>query len=235
MMKSEGLLEEMSMVLINSSDTMVDANKIHHYYISTISGPEQRGPLFNAIHAAQSVNLNDSKIVSMAEHYARQAGVSALNILVAEDNQVNQQVIEGILRNAGHDVRIASTGDRALDILSSELDKIDMLILDMNMPEISGIEVVKTLRFMDTSGELPVIMLTADATPEAKDASLSAGANRFLTKPIDARGLLEWKHCRQPPSRGNSCTAFSINLNGTTMSSCRSSTCSATDRISSSR
>ena len=191
MMKSEGLVEEMSMVLMNASDTMVDANKIHHHYISTISSPEQKGPLFNAIHAAQSVNLNDTKIVTMAEHYARQAGVSALNILVAEDNQVNQQVIEGILRNAGHNVRIASTGDRALDILSSELDKIDMLILDMNMPEISGIEVVKTLRFMDTSGQLPVIMLTADATPEAKDASLSAGANRFVTKPIDARGLLE--------------------------------------------
>ena len=127
----------------------------------------------------------------MAEHYARQAGAKALNILVAEDNTVNQQVIEGILRNAGHNVRIASAGDKTLDILSEDLDSIDMLILDMNMPEISGIEVVKSLRFMDTSARLPVIMLTADATPEAKEASLSAGANRFLTKPIDSRGLLE--------------------------------------------
>jgi two-component system sensor histidine kinase RpfC len=66
-----------------------------------------------------------------------------------------------------------------------------MVILDMNMPEISGVEVVKSLRFLDTSGRTPVIMLTADATPEAKEASLNAGANRFLTKPIDARGLLE--------------------------------------------
>jgi two-component system sensor histidine kinase RpfC len=88
-------------------------------------------------------------------------------------------------------VRIADTGEKALDILSDELDKIDMLILDMNMPEISGVEVVKSLRFMDTTGNLPVIMLTADATPEAREASLNAGANRFLTKPIDARGLLE--------------------------------------------
>ena len=191
MVRNEGLLENTSMVLINSSDTMIDANKSNHYYISTIANPEEKRPLFNALHAAQSVNLNDSKIVTMAEHYAKQAGASALNILVAEDNQVNQQVIEGILRNAGHNVRIASTGDKALDILSDELDKIDMLILDMNMPEISGVEVVKSLRFMDTSAQLPVIMLTADATPEAKDASLSAGANRFLTKPIDARGLLE--------------------------------------------
>jgi two-component system sensor histidine kinase RpfC len=191
LVKSEGLLENTSMVLINSSDTMIDANNSNHYYISTIANAEEKRPLFNALHAAQSVNLNDSKIVTMAEHYARQAGAAGLNILVAEDNRVNQQVIEGILRNAGHNVRIASTGDRALDILSDDLDKIDMLILDMNMPEISGVEVVKSLRFMDTSGQLPVIMLTADATPEARDASLNAGANRFLTKPIDARGLLE--------------------------------------------
>jgi len=191
LVKSEGLLENTSMVLINSSDTMIDANNSNHYYISAIANPQEKRPFFNALHAAQSVNLNDSKIVTMAEHYAKQAGAAGLNILVAEDNQVNQQVIEGILRHAGHNVRIASAGDSALDILSDELDKIDMLILDMNMPEISGVEVVKSLRFMDTSGQLPVIMLTADATPEAKEASLNAGANRFLTKPIDARGLLE--------------------------------------------
>jgi len=191
LVKSEGLLENTSMVLINSSDTMIDANNSNHYYISAISNLQEKRPFFNALHAAQSVNLNDSKIVSMAEHYAKQAGAAGLNILVAEDNQVNQQVIEGILRHAGHNVRIASAGDSALDILSDDLDKIDMLILDMNMPEISGVEVVKSLRFMDTSGQLPVIMLTADATPEAKEASLNAGANRFLTKPIDARGLLE--------------------------------------------
>jgi two-component system sensor histidine kinase RpfC len=170
---------------------MIDANNSNHYYISAIANPEEKRPLFNALHAAQSVNLNDNKIITMAEHYARQAGTAGLDILVAEDNAVNQQVIEGILRNAGHNVRIADSGDKTLDILSDELDKIDMLILDMNMPEISGIEVVKSLRFMDTSGQLPVIMLTADATPEAREASLNAGANRFLTKPIDARGLLE--------------------------------------------
>ena len=191
MVQSEGLLENTSMVLINSSDTMIDANNSNHYYISTIANPEDKRLLFNAMHAAQSVSLNDSKIVTLAEHYAKQAGAAGLNILVAEDNQVNQQVIEGILRHAGHNVRIAGTGDSALDILSDDLDKIDMLILDMNMPEISGVEVVKSLRFMDTSGRLPVIMLTADATPEAREASLNAGANRFLTKPIDARVLLE--------------------------------------------
>ena len=191
MVKSEGLLENTSLVLINSSETMIEANLADHYFISTIDNAEDKRLLFNSLHAAQSVNKNDSKIVTMAEHYAKQAGARGLNILVAEDNRVNQQVIHGILHNAGHNVRIARAGDQALDILSDDLENIDMVILDMNMPEISGVEVVKSLRFMDTSRKIPVIMLTADATPEAKEISLSAGADKFLTKPIDARGLLE--------------------------------------------
>ncbi len=127
----------------------------------------------------------------LAWWHARQGSAKMLEILVAEDNQVNQQVIEGILKHAGHRVRLAGSGELALDILARDVDKIDLVILDMNMPQKSGIEVVKALRFMDTSLSVPVIMLTADATPEAREASLTAGANSFLTKPVDARLLLE--------------------------------------------
>ncbi|MCP4488905.1 MAG: response regulator [Gammaproteobacteria bacterium] len=191
LVRSDEFLKTMNLVLINSSDTMIDANRSDQFYISTIVDPEDKRLLFNAIHAAQSVSVGDNKIVPMAEHYSKHAGAPGLNILVAEDNQVNQQVVHGILQNAGHKVRIASTGEQALDIISADLEDIDIIILDMNMPELSGIEVVKSLRFMDTKSNIPVIMLTADATPEAKESSISAGVNKFLTKPIDSHGLLE--------------------------------------------
>jgi two-component system sensor histidine kinase RpfC len=191
MVKAEANQEEPSLVLINATDSPIDNSQNNQSYIATITEPEDKLPLFNALHAAQSFSSNGSNIVTMAEHYARQSGLAGLNILVAEDNMVNQQVIEGILSNAGHNVCIVSSGDAVLDILSEDREPFDMLILDMNMPEISGIEVVKTLRFMDTSNKMPVIMLTADATPEARETSLQAGANKFLTKPVDARGLLE--------------------------------------------
>jgi len=191
MIRSENLLDSTTLVLINSSDTMIDANRTNQYYISTIENPEDKRLLFNAIHAALSVNIGDSKIVTMAEHYAKQSGAQALNILVAEDNPVNQQVIEGILSKTGHKVLMASTGENALDILSENLENIDLAILDMNMPEVSGIEVIKSLRFMDTEARIPTIMLTADATPEAKEACLNAGANKFLTKPVDSHRLLD--------------------------------------------
>ena len=191
MVRAEKDLESMSMILVNSSDTMIETNTVNHYYITTLENPEDKRLLFNSIHAAQSVHFNDSNVITLAEHYARQGSSKSLDILVAEDNFVNQQVIEGILKHAGHKVRVTGSGEKVLDILSRDLDKIDLLILDMNMPGKSGLEVVKTLRFMDTSQSIPVIMLTADATPEAKEKSLSAGANCFLTKPIDARVMLE--------------------------------------------
>jgi two-component system sensor histidine kinase RpfC len=191
MVKSEGLLETTTLVLINSSQTMIDANKLNHHYISTVDNPEEKRLIFNALHAAQSIKLGDVKVIPMAEHYEKYAGVQSLNILVAEDNKVNQQVIEGILQKASHNVFLCDSGDKALDILSENLEDFDMVILDMNMPEVSGLDVVKSLRFMDTSSKIPVIMLTADATPEAKEASISAGANKFLTKPINARSLLK--------------------------------------------
>jgi two-component system sensor histidine kinase RpfC len=78
-----------------------------------------------------------------------------------------------------------------IDILETEANSVDMLILDMNMPEMNGLEVVKTIRFMDMRRHLPVIMLTADATPEARQASTDAGTNAFLTKPVNARALLD--------------------------------------------
>jgi two-component system sensor histidine kinase RpfC len=191
MVRAEPLLENLSLILVNSSDTMVNVNLIHQYYISTILEPNEKRTLFNAIHAAHSVNCTDENVVTLAEHYGRQSGARALNILVAEDNPVNQQVIQGILRHAGHGVHIAESGEQVLDTLDEDFDAVDLLILDMNMPAMNGLEVVKAVRFMDTSHSLPVLMLTADATPEARAACIDAGADAFFTKPINARALLD--------------------------------------------
>ncbi|MDH5357465.1 MAG: ATP-binding protein [Gammaproteobacteria bacterium] len=191
MLKADRLLNGLSLVLITSTNTTIYDDEIGQYYISIIDEITDKRLLFNAIHAAQSIRLNGDNVISISEHYASQVGAKPLNILVAEDNKVNQQVIEGILKRAGHTVLVADTGEKALDILDEELDQIDLLIVDKNMPERSGDEVVQALRYMDTQKELPVIMLTADATPEAREVSINIGVNAFLTKPIDSFALLE--------------------------------------------
>jgi len=191
MVKTEPELESLSLVLINSSELDSYDPEIRQFYISAIQSLNDKRLLFNAIHAAQSVIVDDTKIVTLAEYFAKQANSQGLNILIAEDNRVNQQVLEGVLEHAGHHCYLAETGEQTLDILAEKWDSIDMLILDMNMPERNGIEVIQAMQFMDTSSSIPVIMLTADATPEAKENSMNAGADAFLTKPLNSRALLE--------------------------------------------
>ncbi len=193
LLKSEKLLDDVCLVLLNSTEGYLYNDEIDKYYVSVIEDLGDKPALFNAIHTAQSKSnySNSSNVVSMAEYYANQTGAKVLNILIAEDNKVNQQVLSGILIRAGHSVVITDNGEQALDVLAKDFEQIDLLIVDKNMPERSGDEVVQALRFMDTSSELPIIMLTADATPEARKVGMELGVNEFLTKPVDSRGLLE--------------------------------------------
>ncbi|WP_413698914.1 ATP-binding protein [Psychromonas sp. KJ10-10] len=191
MLRAQNLINELPIVLIDLDNSSRAEQDLYEGYISTIKDLTDKRSLFNALHAIQS-NFNDSdNIISIAEYYASHAGAQTLNILVAEDNKVNQQVISGILTNAGHSVVVTDNGEQALDILARDFDNIDLLILDKNMPICSGDDVVKATRFMESGEKLPIIMLTADATLEARELSMELGVDAFLTKPIDSRGLLE--------------------------------------------
>ena len=160
-------------------------------YSSVLHTPLDKTLLFNAIHAAQTEHTSPENVVSLAEHYRQRASDRRLKILVAEDNETNQKVIKGILERANHITHIVNDGEQALDMLEKNKVMFDLIILDMNMPGMSGLDVVKTYRFMDTSAKVPVVMLTANATLAAREACRAAGANSYLTKPVDARRLLE--------------------------------------------
>lgn len=190
MLKAERLLNNISWVLLDSSGGDLTEEELGEHYISVISDILDKRLLFNAIHAAQSVQSNSENVVSLSDHYAKQIGAKPLTILVAEDNVVNQKVIDGILRRAGHSVILANDGEQALDILETEIEKIDLLIVDKNMPGRSGDEVVLAMQYMNADKLIPTIMLTADATPEARQISLDAGVDEFLTKPLDSKELL---------------------------------------------
>lgn len=190
MLKAERLLNNISWVLLNNGADDLIEEDLGEHYISVISDIVDKRLLFNAIHAAQSIHSNAENVVSLSDHYAKQIGAKPLTILVAEDNLVNQKVIDGILRRAGHSVILANDGEKALDILEAEIEKIDLLIVDKNMPGRSGDEVVLAMQYMDAEQQIPTIMLTADATPEARQVSLDAGVDEFLTKPLDSKELL---------------------------------------------
>ncbi|GIX21724.1 MAG: hypothetical protein KatS3mg121_0507 [Gammaproteobacteria bacterium] len=126
-------------------------------------------------------------VVSL-ERYYRNRSEHRLRILVAEDTPVNQVLMQSLLGKVGHEVVIAADGEAALDAL--ENNDFDLAILDMNMPGVSGLDIVKLCRFRADLRALPLIVLTADATPETRRVCEEAGADAVLTKPVDNRGLL---------------------------------------------
>ncbi|HET8608227.1 MAG TPA: ATP-binding protein [Burkholderiales bacterium] len=161
-------------------------------YAAVLDMPVEKRLLFNALHAAMAmVPEAVDGVVSLERYYTqRTQGQRGYTILVAEDNATNRKVIQKILERAGHVVTLVENGDEALDQLEEQ--DFDLIIVDRNMPFVSGIEVARTYRLM-RSGQVraPIIMLSADATPEAVEESNNAGINAFLSKPVEARRLLD--------------------------------------------
>ncbi|RMG55485.1 MAG: response regulator, partial [Gammaproteobacteria bacterium] len=169
-----------------------EAQLLEAGYAAVLYTPVDKVHLYNAIHAAQMGQRQQSeKVVPLFEHYRNRGGASGLNILIAEDNPTNRMVLRGILEKAGHGVNEVNDGESALELLEEVGEDIDLIILDMNMPGMGGLDVVRAWRFLDTTRKIPTIMLTANASEEARAASEEAGVDAFLTKPVDARRLLD--------------------------------------------
>ena len=160
-------------------------------FVAVLEMPLQKRLLFNAIHSATAVQESQEGVISLSDYYAaRDANKRRYQILVAEDNAVNQRVILGILERAGHRVRVVGDGEQALDVLENE--RFDVVIMDLNMPELGGLDAARAYRFMDPEAiHVPIIMLSADVTSEARKECEEAGIDAFLSKPVEARRLLD--------------------------------------------
>ena len=104
-------------------------------------------------------------------------------LLVVDDNEMNRDMICRRLSRRGHTVETAENGQQALDMIAEQA--FDVILLDIMMPGISGIEVLKTLRKTYTASELPVIMATAKSDSEDIVEALKLGANDYVAKPLN--------------------------------------------------
>lgn len=130
-------------------------------------------------------------IVAFDDPFIRhKARVRPLRILIADDQHANRTVVTRILERAGHRVQAASSGEQALDMI--EVGNVDLAVIDMHMPQLSGLDVIRQLRFIQAGGKrTPIIVLSADATLQAARDAEEAGAQAFLTKPVVVGRLLE--------------------------------------------
>ena len=122
-----------------------------------------------------------------ASEVVRSAEVPTMTIMVVDDFDVIRELVSLILRKEGHEVLESRNGREALDLLSD--NKIDMLITDLNMPEMDGIELVKTVRSRPGLGFVPIVMISSEILEARKQKAYEAGINDWVPKPFIAKQL----------------------------------------------
>ncbi len=115
-------------------------------------------------------------------------------ILLAEDNELNQEIAQAILEEAGFTVEIAENGQIALDRLThAEPDYYQLILMDVQMPVMNGYEATQAIRALENPAlsSIPILAMTANAFEEDKQTALKCGMNGHISKPIDIAKLLE--------------------------------------------
>lgn len=130
-----------------------------------------------------------------ASETASEAGADEqdeLRVLLAEDDTVNQKLATQLLEKKGHEVVVADTGREATEAF--EAGTYDLILMDMQMPEMGGLEATRWIREHETkTGEdpVPIVALTARATEVDRERCLEAGMDSYLSKPMEGEELAE--------------------------------------------
>ncbi len=155
--------------------------------------PLERRLLFNALHAVSASEEREASpgVVRLRDYLDRRAHEASFRIIIADDSATNRQVVSKILERGGHTVAAVPDGEDVLDAIEEQ--DFDLVILDRNMPGLDGVATTRALRAIEAASgrRIPIVILSADATQEARDESLAAGVDRFLSKPLEATRLLE--------------------------------------------
>jgi len=148
--------------------------------------PISESRLFEAIANAVLQNPELDTLTQLIEPEKSIFGeLSGFHVLVAEDNLVNQQVLKGILRKKNIRHVVANNGREAIDILADSNEPFDAVLMDLEMPEMDGIEATHTIRKGKIQRDIPIIAVTAQAMRGDRDKCLAAGMDGYLSKPVN--------------------------------------------------
>jgi two-component system cell cycle response regulator DivK len=106
-------------------------------------------------------------------------------ILVVEDNERNLKLLRDVLEYAGYDVRTARTAEDGISVAASELP--DLVLMDLQLPGIDGMEALRRLRGSPLTASIPVVAVTAQAMKHDRERALEAGFDGYVEKPISVR------------------------------------------------
>jgi signal transduction histidine kinase/CheY-like chemotaxis protein len=148
------------------------------------------------------INQGDAPMASMPSKPAPLAGV---RVLLVEDMPTNQLIASEILESFGITVDLADNGVQAITKLLKDRNRYDIVLMDIQMPEMDGLEATRRLRASQQLGRLPIIAMTAHAMDSERRRCLEIGMNDFVTKPIDPDLLrdilIRWRPTQATPAQ----------------------------------
>jgi PAS domain S-box-containing protein len=179
-------------VLVDQVETYLPSLSLQGTVAAVLGRPVTSSTLFNAVNAALAIRAGDRDSVLQATHFDKSGArwLQGAQILVVDDSEINLDVAQNILQQQGATVATSCNGAEAVALLRKAPDAFDIVLMDVQMPELDGNEATWIIRNELLLHALPVVGLTAGALVSERERSLEAGMNEFLSKPFDPVALI---------------------------------------------
>lgn len=191
---------DLPLVLLSSGHAINTGNQ-KQLFNQILQKPARKGELLRQINRLIQGESKDL-VPENTQGPKVELDLSAFHILLVEDNQINQKVARRILEKFKVKIEIANNGLEALEF--AKIRDFDLILMDMQMPEMDGLEATREIRKLTEIKQPPILAMTANASNKDREACISAGMNAFLTKPIKLdiirRSLQKWLISRGQPS-----------------------------------
>jgi signal transduction histidine kinase/CheY-like chemotaxis protein len=188
--RQEEAIASTPILMLTSAGRQGDAARCRALKVAEyLTKPVSRSQLVDAITSALGHKPERTTPAHSAPRHSLRANPSELRILLAEDNLVNQKVALRLLERKGHSITVAGTGCEVLAALQKQ--SFDLILMDIQMPDMDGLEATAAIRERERGGEhIPIIGLTACAMSGDRERCLAAGMDGYVSKPISVQDLV---------------------------------------------
>ena len=177
-----------TLMMLSSAGPTVDAARCQQLHLARfLTKPVKQSTLLDAILTV--VGRADAAAADVAEPAG--PAVRSLRVLLAEDGLVNQKVAVQFLQRRGHRVTVAVNGREAVEAWEKENGAFDLILMDVQMPELDGYEATAIIRQKEIGTHVPIIAMTANAMKGDREICLAAGMDGYVAKPVRAQELYQ--------------------------------------------
>jgi CheY-like chemotaxis protein len=207
--QQRGSTSRAEVIMLTSAGQRGDAARIRELGVAAyLAKPVTESELFDAVLTALGAKAEKPEPPVLITRHSLREGQRKLRILLAEDNAVSQKLAARLIEKRGHAATVVSSGREALAAL--ERDNFDIVLMDVQMPEMDGFEATAEIRKKEkaTGKHVPIIAMTAHTMKGDRERCLTAGMDSYVSKPIRPDELFREIHtCTQPPGPAEPSTA----------------------------